>query len=83
MNINVRQAGGALLVVSQFTLAARTDKGLRPDFSAAAKPDVARELYDYFCEQAAQQIEIQTGIFAADMQVSLVNDGPVTFWLQV
>ena len=83
MNLNVQQAGGQLLIVSQFTLAAHTQKGLRPDFAGAAKPDVARALYDYFCAQAAAQIATQTGVFAADMQVSLVNDGPVTFWLQV
>lgn len=83
MNLNVQQAGGQLLIVSQFTLAAHTQKGLRPDFAGAAKPDVARELYDYFCAQSAARIATQTGEFAADMQVSLVNDGPVTFWLQV
>ena len=83
MNLNVQQAGGQLLVVSQFTLAAHTQKGLRPDFAGAAKPDAARELYDYFCAQSAARIATQTGMFAADMQVSLVNDGPVTFWLQV
>lgn len=83
MNLNVQQAGGQLLIVSQFTLAAHTQKGLRPDFAGAAKPDAARTLYDYFCAQAAAYIATQTGVFAADMQVSLVNDGPVTFWLQV
>ena len=83
MNLNVQQAGGQLLIVSQFTLAAHTQKGLRPDFAGAAKPDVARELYDYFCAQSAARIATQTGEFAADMQGSLVNDGPVTFWLQV
>ena len=83
MHLNVQQAGGQLLIVSQFTLAAHTQKGLRPDFAGAAKPDAARELYDYFCAQSAARIATQTGMFAADMQVSLVNDGPVTFWLQV
>ncbi|NDL64724.1 D-aminoacyl-tRNA deacylase [Acerihabitans arboris] len=84
MNLDVRQAGGSVLVVSQFTLAAETDKGLRPGFSRAAPPELAEQLYAYFnhcCRQA--DIRTETGRFAADMQVSLVNDGPVTFWLQV
>lgn len=83
MNLNVQQAGGSLLVVSQFTLAADTNKGLRPSFSKGASPAEAERLYDYFSQQAAQKIHTQTGQFAADMQVSLQNDGPVTFWLQV
>lgn len=83
MNLNVQQAGGSLLVVSQFTLAADTAKGLRPSFSRGASPDLAEALYDYFHQQAASKIPTQTGQFAADMQVSLQNDGPVTFWLQV
>lgn len=83
MNLNVQQAGGSLLVVSQFTLAADTAKGLRPSFSRGASPALAEELYNYFHQQAAQKITTQTGQFAADMQVSLQNDGPVTFWLQV
>lgn len=83
MNLNVQQAGGALLVVSQFTLAADTDSGLRPSFSKAAPPQQAQQLYEYFHRAAAERIETATGIFAADMQVSLQNDGPVTFWLQV
>lgn len=83
MNLNVQQAGGSLLVVSQFTLAADTNKGLRPSFSRGAVPQEANALYEYFHQQAAQKIHTQTGQFAADMQVSLQNDGPVTFWLQV
>lgn len=83
MNLNVQQAGGSLLVVSQFTLAADTQKGLRPSFSRGASPADAERLYDYFHQQAATKIATQTGQFAADMQVSLQNDGPVTFWLQV
>lgn len=83
MNLNVQQAGGSLLVVSQFTLAADTQKGLRPSFSRGAAPVEAERLYDYFCQQSAQQIFTQTGRFGADMQVSLQNDGPVTFWLQL
>ncbi|ULJ69662.1 D-aminoacyl-tRNA deacylase [Wielerella bovis] len=83
MNWNVQQANGALLVVSQFTLAADTNKGLRPSFSGAGKPDEARDLYVYFCEQSALRIHTERGVFGADMQVSLTNDGPVTFWLQI
>ncbi|NUU67717.1 D-tyrosyl-tRNA(Tyr) deacylase [Enterobacteriaceae bacterium BIT-l23] len=84
MNLNVRQAGGSVLVVSQFTLAADTERGMRPGFSRGAAPQQAEALYDYFVERCRSQgVEAATGRFAADMQVSLVNDGPVTFWLQV
>lgn len=84
MNLNVQQAGGSLLVVSQFTLAAETQKGMRPGFSNGAPPELAKNLYHYFIEQCQQQdLETQTGQFAADMQITLTNDGPVTFWLQV
>ncbi|WP_395489843.1 D-aminoacyl-tRNA deacylase [Cedecea davisae] len=84
MNLNVQQAGGSLLVVSQFTLAADTERGMRPSFSGGAAPQQAEALYGYFVERCKQQgIETSTGRFAADMQVSLINDGPVTFWLQV
>lgn len=84
MNLNVQQAGGQLLVVSQFTLAADTKKGMRPGFSQGAAPTEAERLYDYFVELCkATDTKTETGIFAADMQVSLNNDGPVTFWLQV
>lgn len=81
MNLNVKQAGGAILVVSQFTLAADTQKGLRPSFSKGASPALAEEMYDYFVEKCGQKISTFTGRFAADMQVCLTNDGPVTFWL--
>ncbi|OOF48473.1 D-tyrosyl-tRNA(Tyr) deacylase [Rodentibacter trehalosifermentans] len=83
MNLNVQQAGGALLVVSQFTLAADTQKGLRPSFSKGADPALANELYEYFSQKCAEKIPVENGCFAADMQVSLTNDGPVTFWLRV
>ncbi|EKP4478411.1 D-tyrosyl-tRNA(Tyr) deacylase [Cronobacter dublinensis] len=84
MNLNVQQAGGSVLVVSQFTLPADTEKGLRPSFSRAAPPEQAEALYDYFVSRCrATGIKTQTGRFAADMQVSLTNDGPVTFWLQI
>jgi D-tyrosyl-tRNA(Tyr) deacylase len=84
MNLNVRQAGGSLLVVSQFTLAADTQKGMRPSFSGGAGPAEAEELYQAFVGCCREKgIVTETGRFAANMQVSLVNDGPVTFWLQV
>ncbi|CAI1116289.1 D-aminoacyl-tRNA deacylase [Serratia ficaria] len=84
MNLNVQQAGGSVLVVSQFTLAADTRKGMRPGFSRGAEPSAADRLYQYFVGQCRERgVATQTGEFAADMQVALVNDGPVTFWLQV
>ena len=84
MNLNVQQAGGQLLVVSQFTLAADTNSGLRPSFTPAARPEMAEPMYLQFVAYCrAQGLTVATGQFGADMQVSLVNDGPVTFWLQV
>ncbi|EPW5280397.1 D-aminoacyl-tRNA deacylase [Yersinia enterocolitica] len=84
MNLNVQQAGGSVLVVSQFTLVADTQKGMRPSFSRGAVPAEADRLYQYFVAQCHEHgIKTETGLFAADMKVSLVNDGPVTFWLQV
>ena len=83
-NLNLEQVGGSLLVVSQFTLAADTSRGLRPSFSGAGTPDMARELYEAFVDFCKSKgVNTQTGQFAADMKVSLVNDGPVTFNLQV
>lgn len=83
MNLSVNQAQGEVLVVSQFTLVADTQKGMRPSFTKGAKPEDAKRLYQFFVEQCQKNIKTQTGQFAADMQVSLINDGPVTFWLQV
>lgn len=84
MNLNVQQAGGQLLVVSQFTLAADTNSGLRPSFTPAARPEIAEPMYLQFVDYCrAQGMTVATGQFGADMQVGLVNDGPVTFWLQV
>lgn len=84
MNLNVQQAGGSLLVVSQFTLAADTNKGMRPSFSGGAEPQMAEQLYESFIDRCRlANICTESGQFAADMQVSLTNDGPVTFWLQV
>ena len=83
MNNNVQQVAGSLMVVSQFTLVADTKKGLRPGFSSAAVPALGEQIYDYFVAQAQQKITVATGQFGADMQVSLTNDGPVTFMLEV
>jgi D-tyrosyl-tRNA(Tyr) deacylase len=84
MNLSVRDAGGGLLLVPQFTLAADTRGGNRPSFSAAADPALGRSLFDHAVARArAAHAPVATGEFGARMQVSLVNDGPVTFWLRV
>ena len=83
MNLSLKDIDGELLLVSQFTLAADTQKGARPSFSSAATPEEGRRLFDLLVEKArAKSEKVATGQFGADMQVSLVNDGPVTFWLQ-
>ena len=81
MNLNIQQVAGEVLVVSQFTLVADTQKGLRPSFSKGAIPSLANELYEYFAQKCGEKVKVECGRFAADMQVSLVNEGPVTFWL--
>jgi D-tyrosyl-tRNA(Tyr) deacylase len=84
MNLNVKQAGGDILVVSQFTLAADTSSGMRPSFTTAAKPDFSNKLYQYFVTQLREKgFKVPTGEFAADMKVALLNDGPVTFTLTI
>ena len=84
MGWNVSQAGGGILLVSQFTLMAQTQKGLRPDFGPAMPPNDAEALYEQLVEYTKTQFEhVQTSIFAADMKVHLVNDGPVTFNLEI
>lgn len=84
MNLSVTDVAGGLLLVPQFTLAANTQSGTRPSFTPAAAPELARALFAYFVEQAGKKhANVATGQFGADMQVSLTNDGPVTFWLQV
>ena len=84
MNISLADQGGGLLLVPQFTLAADTKRGTRPGFSTAAPPEIGQRLFNYVVERARTQLpQVSTGIFGADMQVSLCNEGPVTFWLQV
>ena len=81
MNLSLLEVGGELMVVSQFTLAADTKKGLRPSFSSAAGPEEAEALYRMFVDRALQFVVVQTGRFGMNMNVSLINDGPVTFML--
>lgn len=84
MNLSLRDVGGGLLLVPQFTLAADTRKGLRPGFSTAAPPEQGRVLFEHVVTQArSAHAQVATGRFGADMQVTLTNDGPVTFWLQL
>jgi len=85
MNLSLSDIGGEILVISQFTLAADTKKGLRPGFSSAAHPQAAEALYETFVEKLRQQTalaKVATGVFGADMKVELLNDGPVTFLLE-
>lgn len=84
MNLSIANIAGDLLLVPQFTLAADTNKGRRASFTSAASPEDGQRMFEYFVRQAVHQFErVQTGRFGADMQVGLINDGPVTFWLQV
>lgn len=83
MNLSLRDISGGLLVVPQFTLAADTQKGTRAGFSTAAEPEEARRLFGHLLERARDAYQpVEAGVFGANMQVSLVNDGPVTFWLE-
>ena len=82
MNLNVKQINGEILVVSQFTLAADTSRGMRPSFTSAAAPQMSNRLYELFCQQLRNQgFKVPTGEFGADMKVRLLNDGPVTIRL--
>ena len=83
MNLSLLQAGGGLLLVPQFTLAADTDSGLRPSFSSAASPEEGKKLFSVFLQESEKLVRTASGRFGADMKVRLVNDGPVTFWLRV
>ena len=84
MNLSLENINGGLLLVPQFTLAANTEKGMRPSFSSAASPDEGERLFNYLLQQAKQRHpQVEAGQFGADMQISLTNDGPVTFWIQV
>ncbi|MBT3025430.1 MAG: D-tyrosyl-tRNA(Tyr) deacylase [Candidatus Thiodiazotropha sp. (ex Lucina aurantia)] len=83
MNLSLRDIQGGLLLVPQFTLAADTKKGMRPGFSSAADPEVGKHLFSYLTERAQALYQpVACGIFGADMQVALINNGPVTFWLE-
>ena len=83
MNLSVADINGGILLVPQFTLAADTNSGTRPSFTPAAPPALAKELFDHFTDLTkAQHQQVETGAFGADMQVTLCNDGPVTFWLE-
>lgn len=83
MNLSVKDIDGEVLIVSQFTLHAKTAKGNRPSYIKAAKPEISIPLYEKFCANMQELVEkeVKTGVFGADMQISLINDGPVTIWM--
>ena len=83
MNLSLKDVNGKLLIVSQFTLCANCDKGNRPSFTEAEKPEIANQMYEYFCNKCEQYgIQVKKGVFGEHMEVSLINDGPVTILLE-
>ena len=82
MNLSIKDVGGEMLIVSQFTLYGDASHGNRPSFTEAAKPEEANSLYGYFCEKVGQEVHVEKGVFQAEMKVELLNDGPVTILLE-
>ena len=82
MNLNLKDVGGELLLISQFTLYGDASHGNRPSFTSAAKPEFADKLYEYFCEKCAEKVQVEKGKFRTHMKVELINDGPVTIILE-
>ena len=82
MNLSIKDVGGEMLIVSQFTLYGDASHGNRPSFTEAAKPEEANSLYEYFCEKVGQEVHVEKGVFQAEMKVELLNDGPVTILLE-
>ena len=82
MNLSIKDVGGEMLIVSQFTLYGDASHGNRPSFTEAARPEEANLLYEYFCEKVGQEVHVEKGVFQAEMKVELLNDGPVTILLE-
>ena len=82
MNLSIKDVGGEMLIVSQFTLYGDASHGNRPSFTEAARPEEANLLYEYFCDKVGQEVHVEKGVFQAEMKVELLNDGPVTILLE-
>ena len=82
MNLSIKDVGGEMLIVSQFTLYGDASHGNRPSFTEAARPEEANSLYEYFCDKVGQEVHVEKGVFQAEMKVELLNDGPVTILLE-
>ncbi len=82
MNLSIKDVGGEMLIVSQFTLYGDASHGNRPSFTEAARPEAANSLYEYFCDKVGQEVHVEKGVFQAEMKVELLNDGPVTILLE-